>query len=79
MRGAPITPSFSVTILSSSSASQIARDIGVGPTLLNRWCRELALKAVLMALWQREKHDEPVVLHSDRGTQGGFNWSSQHL
>lgn len=27
---------------SSSSASQIARDIGVGPTLLNRWCREAA-------------------------------------
>jgi len=25
---------------SSTSASQIARDIGVGPTLLNRWCRE---------------------------------------
>lgn len=31
--------------------------------------RGLVLNAVLMALWQRESAEEPVVLHSDRGTQ----------
>jgi putative transposase len=36
-----------------------------------------------MGIWQRERtgaadlHD--LVHHSDRGVQGGFNWSSQHL
>jgi putative transposase len=29
----------------------------------------LVLSAVLMALWQRDSAEEPVVLHSDRGTQ----------
>ena len=40
--------------------------------------RHLVLKAVMMACWQRP-HRSPVILHSDRGTQGGFNRSSQHL
>lgn len=39
--------------------------------------RQLVVQAVLMALWQREEHT-PVILHSDRGTQGGFNRLSQH-
>ena len=41
----------------------------VGWSMSARQTRDLVLKAVLMALWQRETHDEPVVLHSDRGTQ----------
>jgi len=41
----------------------------VGWSMSARQTRDLVLKAVLMALWQREAHDEPVVLHSDRGTQ----------
>lgn len=41
----------------------------VGWSMSARQTRELVLKAVLMALWQRETHDEPVVLHSVRGTQ----------
>jgi transposase InsO family protein len=36
-----------------------------------------------MALWRREHSRRPVpagmIHHSDAGTQGGFNWSSQHL
>ena len=31
--------------------------------------RNLVLRAVLMALWQREDRSQPVVLHSDHGTQ----------
>ena len=37
-----------------------------------------------MALWQRRRHghvinDGELLHHSDAGSQGGFNWSSQHL
>jgi putative transposase len=37
-----------------------------------------------MALWQRSYQGHPAELgqlihHSDAGSQGGFNWSSQHL
>lgn len=31
--------------------------------------RHLVLRAVLMALWQREDRSQPVILHSDHGTQ----------
>ena len=43
---------------------------------------DLAIDALEMAVWNRTR-DGPVldglVHHSDRGVQGGFNWSSQHL
>ena len=39
--------------------------------------RHMVLKAVMMACWQRP-HRNPVILHSDRGTQPVFNESSQH-
>jgi hypothetical protein len=37
-----------------------------------------------MALWQRDHEGHAVeaselIHHSDAGSQGGFNWSSQHL
>src|SRR5665647_2927080 len=32
-----------------------------------------------MALWARGKNADGLVHHSDRGSQDGFNWSSQHL
>ncbi|MCW2649483.1 MAG: hypothetical protein JWR32_459 [Mycobacterium sp.] len=36
-----------------------------------------------MALWRRDHADRSVasglIHHSDAGSQGGFNWSSQHL
>ena len=40
----------------------------VGWSMSARQTRDLVLKAVLMALWQREAHDEPIALHLDRGT-----------
>jgi hypothetical protein len=43
---------------------------------------ELPLDALEMALWVRRRVGQDVagvVHHSDAGSQGGFNWSSQHL
>lgn len=41
---------------------------------------ELPLEALEHALVSAKDHAlEGLVHHSDRGTQGGFNWSSQHL
>ena len=41
---------------------------------------ELALDALEMALWsRRDTLSSALVHHSDKGVQGGFNWSSQHL
>jgi putative transposase len=43
----------------------------------------LVLDALEMALWTRRKHRvtdlSGLVHHTDAGSQGGFNWSSQHL
>ena len=44
---------------------------------------QLVQDALAMAVWQRDHHAHPiaggVVHHSDKGSQGGFQWSSQHL
>jgi putative transposase len=45
---------------------------------------ELVMTPLRMALWQRDREGHPavpgeLVHHSDAGSQGGFNWSSQHL
>ena len=40
---------------------------------------DLALDALEMAIWARRGDLQGLVHHSDRGSQGGFNWSSQHL
>nr|WP_240509678.1 IS3 family transposase [Streptomyces malaysiense] len=42
------------------------------------------LDALEMAIWQRDRDQHPIqpgelIHHSDAGSQGGFNWSSQHL
>jgi putative transposase len=39
---------------------------------------QLVADALIMAIWRRGKPDA-LLHHSDRGRQGGFNWSSQHL
>ncbi len=42
---------------------------------------DLALDALEQGLWTRARDDRDVtglIHHSDRGVQGGFNWSSQH-
>jgi putative transposase len=43
---------------------------------------DLALDALEMGLWTRARHGRDttgLIHHSDKGVQGGFNWSSQHL
>jgi putative transposase len=43
---------------------------------------DLALDALEQALWSRQRAGADLaglVHHSDRGVQGGFNWSLQHL
>lgn len=45
---------------------------------------QLVLDALETALWQRDREGRPhtpgqLIHHSDAGSQGGFNWSSQHL
>ena len=49
----------------------------VGYSIADRMTSELAVAALRMAIQRRG----PVgtIVHSDRGSQGGFNWSSQHL
>jgi putative transposase len=44
----------------------------------------LILSALEMGLWRRDRAGNPVrarelIHHSDAGSQGGFNWSSQHF
>jgi putative transposase len=39
---------------------------------------QLVTDALLMAIWRRGRPDA-LLHHSDRGSQGGFKWSSQHL
>uniref|UniRef100_UPI0035E40CD8 hypothetical protein n=1 Tax=Brachybacterium aquaticum TaxID=1432564 RepID=UPI0035E40CD8 len=45
---------------------------------------DLVMTPLRIALWQRERDGNQVspgdlIHHSDAGSQGGFNWSSQHL
>jgi putative transposase len=45
---------------------------------------DLVMTPLRMALWQRDRDGHPTIAgelihHSDAGSQGGFNWSSQHL
>jgi putative transposase len=44
---------------------------------------KLVLDALQMALWRRDRDGHPagpgLLHHSDAGSQGGFNWPSQHL
>ena len=45
---------------------------------------ELVATPLRIALWDRDRQGHPVgpdelICHSDAGSQGGFNWSSQHL
>jgi HTH-like domain len=40
---------------------------------------ELVISALDYSIWSRDVRDGQLVQHSDKGCQGGFNWSSQHL
>jgi putative transposase len=50
----------------------------VGWAIAEHMRTELVAAALDMALAHRQP-PAGVIFHSDRGTQGGFNWSSQHL
>ena len=50
----------------------------VGWAMSSRLHRRLPQAALEMALGRRRPAG-PILHHSDRGSQGGFNWSSQHL
>ena len=51
----------------------------VGWQLAGHMRTDLVLDALRMALGQRGAGaDVELIHHSDRGSQGGFNWSSQH-
>ncbi|WP_127792103.1 IS3 family transposase [Agromyces sp. LHK192] len=49
----------------------------VGYSIDSTMTAELAVNALTMAIQRRSPVGTTV--HSDRGSQGGFNWSSQHL
>ena len=51
----------------------------VGWAMRDDLSAELVLDALGMAVHQRGSASEGVIAHSDHGSQGGFNWSSQHL
>src|SRR5215204_4197371 len=53
----------------------------VGWQLAAHMRTDLVLDALRMAVCTRPRHgaDVKLIHHSDRGSQGGFNWSSQHL
>jgi transposase InsO family protein len=50
----------------------------VGWSMSERINAELVCQALRSACWQR-KPPPGLILHSDQGSQGGFNRSSQHL
>jgi transposase InsO family protein len=49
----------------------------VGWSIADHMRSDLVVDALQMATWRRRP--EGTIVHSDRGSQGGFNWSSQHL
>jgi putative transposase len=51
----------------------------VGFALANHLEASLALGALDQALAARDPPPDSLIHHSDRGVQGGFKWSSQHL
>ena len=50
----------------------------VGWSMNATMATQLVLDALMMAVWRR-RPKAPVMIHSDQGSQGGFNRSSQHL
>lgn len=51
----------------------------VGWHLANNMRAELVMTALEHAIWRRDTLLDELIAHSDAGSQGGFNWSSQHL
>ncbi len=51
----------------------------VGWSITDHLRAELVVDALEMARWCRRPPAGQTAVHSDRGSQGGFKWSSQHL
>jgi putative transposase len=51
----------------------------VGWAIDSHQATPLVTNALGMAITNRNPGPEQTVIHSDHGSQGGFNWSSQHL
>jgi transposase InsO family protein len=51
----------------------------IGWAIADHMRTDLVEDALRMAIVLRGQLPDKVVFHADRGTQGGFNWSSQHL
>ena len=51
----------------------------VGWSIADHMRSELVVDALQMAIWRRRPPDGQAVCHSDHGSQGELNWSSQHL
>jgi transposase InsO family protein len=50
----------------------------VGWSMSATMTAQLVTDALVMAIWRRGKPNT-LLHHSDRGSQGGFKWSLQHL
>ncbi|WP_232330670.1 IS3 family transposase [Nocardia fusca] len=55
----------------------------VGWTAASSKTTALVTKALNMAVWRRDHYGHPIepglIFHTDAGSQGGFNWSTQHF
>lgn len=51
----------------------------LGYSMATHMRAELVIDALKMAVAARDGHVDGVIFHADRGSQGEFNWSSQHL
>jgi hypothetical protein len=52
--------------------------LAIGWSISSRMTADLVVDALQMARWRR-LGVRGAIMHSDHGSQGGFNWSSQHL
>jgi transposase InsO family protein len=50
----------------------------IGYSMAEHMRADLVVDALNHAVAARGGHIDGVIFHSDRGAQGGFNWSSQH-
>ena len=63
--------------MSGRLVSEVAHELTTGEVSLGRWVRdELVVEALKMALVTKACHTRRIIFHVDRGSQGGFNWSS---
>jgi len=51
----------------------------IGWSIADHLRAELVADALQMAIWRRHGHEENTIMNTDHGSQGEFNWPSQHL